>query len=103
MPKRIQLRRSKGWRLPGGAVVVARPSRYGNPFRVERFDRYSRKFAISFLGRTLCYGFDSRDEAGRTAVHFFGNKSLDTPEMVCILLASGHRIAGGGSPERAGE
>ena len=33
-PKRIQLRRTKGWRKPEGAVVVARPSRWGNPFRV---------------------------------------------------------------------
>ena len=34
MPERIQLRRTKGWRKPDGAVVVARPSRWGNPFRV---------------------------------------------------------------------
>jgi len=34
-PKRIQLRRTKGWRKPEGAVVVARPSRWGNPFRVS--------------------------------------------------------------------
>jgi hypothetical protein len=33
-PSRIQLRRTKGWRLPVGAVVVARPSVFGNPFRV---------------------------------------------------------------------
>lgn len=32
MPKRIQLRRTKGWRKPEGAVVVARPTRWGNPF-----------------------------------------------------------------------
>lgn len=32
--RRIQLRRTKGWRKPEGAVVVARPSRWGNPFRV---------------------------------------------------------------------
>ena len=30
----MQLRRTKGWRLPDGAVVVARPTRWGNPFRV---------------------------------------------------------------------
>jgi hypothetical protein len=35
-PMRIQLRRSKGWRKPAGAIVVARPSRWGNPFRVQR-------------------------------------------------------------------
>lgn len=34
MAERIQLRRTKGWRLPEGAVFVARPSRWGNPFRV---------------------------------------------------------------------
>lgn len=33
-PERIQLRRTKGWRKPEGAVVVARPSRWGNPFRI---------------------------------------------------------------------
>lgn len=35
-PKRIQLSRRKGWRKPEGAVVVARPSRWGNPFRAKR-------------------------------------------------------------------
>jgi len=28
------LRRVKGWRKPEGAVVVARPSKWGNPFRI---------------------------------------------------------------------
>lgn len=31
-PKRIQLRRTKGWRKPEGAIVVARPSSWGNPY-----------------------------------------------------------------------
>jgi hypothetical protein len=34
MPNRVQLRRTKGWRKPAGVVVVARPSRWGNPFRL---------------------------------------------------------------------
>ena len=34
MPERIQLRRTKGWRKPPDAVVVARPSRWGNPYRI---------------------------------------------------------------------
>lgn len=33
MPRRIQLRRTKGWLKPEGAIVVARPSKWGNPFR----------------------------------------------------------------------
>lgn len=35
MAKRIQLRRKKGWRKPEGAVVVSRPSGWGNPFSVD--------------------------------------------------------------------
>lgn len=38
-PKRIQLSRRKGWRKPDGAIVVARPFRWGNPFSVERWGR----------------------------------------------------------------
>lgn len=34
MPQRIQLSRRKGWRKPQNARVVARPSKWGNPFRV---------------------------------------------------------------------
>jgi len=34
MPERIKLQRTRGWRLPPGAVSVARPTRWGNPFKV---------------------------------------------------------------------
>lgn len=33
-PVRVQLQRTRGWRKPENTVVVARPSRWGNPFRV---------------------------------------------------------------------
>lgn len=32
-PQRIQRKRTKGWRMPEGAVYVGRPSRWGNPFQ----------------------------------------------------------------------
>lgn len=35
MPERIQLRRTRGWRKPAGAIVVARPSKWGNPWIVD--------------------------------------------------------------------
>lgn len=33
-PQRVQLKRTKGYRKPEGAVVVTRPSVLGNPFHV---------------------------------------------------------------------
>jgi hypothetical protein len=34
-PRRIQRKRTKGWRMPKGAVYVGRPSLWGNHFRVD--------------------------------------------------------------------
>lgn len=34
MPKRIQLRRTKGWTKPPNTVVVCRPTKWGNPMKV---------------------------------------------------------------------
>jgi hypothetical protein len=32
-PRRIQRKRTKGWRMPKGAVYVGRPTKWGNPCR----------------------------------------------------------------------
>ena len=50
-PERIQLRRSKGWRKPEGAIVVARPTRWGNPYRIG--GGLSRADAVELYRRHL--------------------------------------------------
>ena len=37
-PRRIQRKRTKGWRMPEGAVYVGRPTIFGNPFRPYKCD-----------------------------------------------------------------
>lgn len=32
MPKRIQRKRTKGWRMPPNTIYVGRPTQWGNPF-----------------------------------------------------------------------
>ena len=34
-PRRIQLKRTKGWRMPENTVKVDRSTKWGNPFRVR--------------------------------------------------------------------
>ena len=34
-PHRLQRRRTRGWRMPEGAVSVCRPGKFGNPFTKE--------------------------------------------------------------------
>jgi len=38
-PQRIQRSRSRGWRMPPDTIYVGRPSKFGNPFRVEEHGR----------------------------------------------------------------
>ena len=38
-PQRVQLRRTRGWRKPPNTVVVSRPSKWGNPYKVADFGR----------------------------------------------------------------
>ncbi len=37
-PRRVQLRRTKGWRMPPGAIYVGRPTKWGNPFNFRPSD-----------------------------------------------------------------
>jgi hypothetical protein len=34
-PRRIQLKRTKGWRMPPNTVKVDRSTKWGNPFKVD--------------------------------------------------------------------
>lgn len=36
-PIRVQLKRTKGWKMPPNTVKVDRCTRYGNPFRIGDF------------------------------------------------------------------
>src|ERR1043165_6385176 len=41
MPRRIQRRRAKGWRMPEGVIYVGGPTKYGNPFIFgQRYEAY---------------------------------------------------------------
>lgn len=52
-PLRIQLRRTKGWRKPEGAIVVSRPSKWGNPMWAGIFAGYTTEDAVRDFRRWL--------------------------------------------------
>lgn len=55
-PQRVQLSRRKGWRKPDGAVVVARPSRWGNPYLLGRYT--SRSEVVQRYRHGIEHGWD---------------------------------------------
>jgi hypothetical protein len=79
-PKRVQRKRTKGWRMPEGAVYVGRPTSWGSPYivcrgvvgitRRHRVPRPVVGWCVSTLsGATLL--FRQREEALRASVWHF--------------------------------
>jgi Domain of unknown function (DUF4326) len=54
-PRRVQLRRSKGWRMPDNTVKVDRTTLFGNPFLVSEHghDRAVALHRTWITGRTI--------------------------------------------------
>lgn len=63
-PKRIQRRRSKGWRMPPNTVAVDRSTKWGNPFIVGKHGTRAecvRLFTL-MLGGYICLTCGDPDE-----------------------------------------
>lgn len=64
-PRRLKLSRQKGARLPKGVVVVARPTKWGNPYRINGLTRAQSvaKYRRDFLaGKLKVSAEDARRE-----------------------------------------
>jgi hypothetical protein len=71
-PQRIQLRRTKGWRKPEGAIVVSRPSRWGNPYVVHHHtDACYDEGSAAELACPGTEGRETRSAAVKAFEHIF--------------------------------
>ena len=108
-PKRVRLSRAKGWRKPENCVVVARPSRWGNSYKVERnrvplgnsctarrgpmwsvveYDKWGRATGGEFGG------FDTKADAAVFAVELFRRALLGMIHDVDGGLRADYYFAG---------
>jgi hypothetical protein len=63
MPKRIQRKRVKGWRMPEGAVYVGRGSKWGNPCKVE--NESQRSDAVAWFEAHIAPNLDVSELRGK--------------------------------------
>lgn len=87
MPKRIQLSRKKGWRLPANTVVVSRPSKWGNPHRLQK---YGKRESPELMMMDAMHGVSITPEA--TVNHF--RRDLKTPEGRILCRAAKKELRG---------
>lgn len=99
-PQRIQLRRTAGWRKPEDAIVVARPSRWGNPFKVVSagtepglLTRRERVWTVTGPG-SFFQGTGPHDWASAYAVRLYRSWLLGSMKRVedLVPLLRGHDL-----------
>jgi hypothetical protein len=79
-PRRIQRLRTKGWRMPAGAVYVGRPSPFGNPVKVEQVDGVG--WCVTDTRTGLTADCPNAVVAHRLAVDRFTLSLYDQPELL---------------------
>ena len=74
MPKRIQRKRTKGWRISKGVVYVGRPTKFGNPFTLRKVapvpPKRTSMWAVVYNG-TILVRWDTKHLAATDAVDRF--------------------------------
>ena len=96
-PKRIQRQRTKGWRMPEGAVYVGRPSRWGNPWTIGHKDPWSGEpMSAGAAVAAFRYGIDTVHGRWEAARYLRGKDlacwcRLDQPCHADVLLELANR------------
>ena len=54
-PRRIQRKRTKGWKIPEGAICVDRSTKWGNPFVIGK--RKMTRAEVVFSHNALMHGY----------------------------------------------
>ena len=63
--KRIQRKRTKGYKMPDNCKYVGRPTKWGNPFRVEYLgaEEAVKRYKECILNNAMCYYYLDEIEA----------------------------------------
>lgn len=67
MPKRIQLKRAKGWRIPANTVIIDRRGKWGNPYKLD-----GAHIIDTTTDPPRHFGFKDEAEAREKSVWAFG-------------------------------
>ena len=80
-PKRIQRKRTRGWRTPAGAIYVGRPTKWGNPSYVAKLKGFTR--AESHAAAVKAFGWWLITEGEGSQIAEAAKAELRGHDLVC--------------------
>lgn len=96
MPERIQLRRTRGWRMPVGAIKVDRSSSFGNPYKVSEAKPLDGKPVDKpwwVESDSYVWMFATKDEAQAASVRLFRETMTEHMKERVRLSLKGSNLA----------
>lgn len=89
-PRRVQLRRAKGWRMPPNTVKIDRTTLFGNPFSVIKYghDRAVGLHGAWLTGRSV--GKQSADMRQRRKAVLEALPTLRGKNLACLCALPEH-------------
>lgn len=96
-PKRIQRKRSKGWRMPDNTRYVGRGTVYGNPFIVGHDAAFERPWVVYWSDAGPVHSTHLTLEAARSAAvdcfdDWISQDTLDPNRWTPLLIAQHVRL-----------
>lgn len=88
MPQRIQLSRKKGWKKPDDAIVVARPTAWGNPWHVVA-DKQKKLYTVEGPGGFFFPPTEYPEGAHKFAVALYRQWLTDPTKLSLPAAARG--------------
>ncbi|QCG95027.1 DUF4326 domain-containing protein [Azospirillum sp. TSA2s] len=73
-PRRIQRKRTKGWKMPDNTVSVTRPGEFGNPFSVSKVSNLTlgeAEWWVTAPGESILWRYRTKGEAIAASVKAF--------------------------------
>lgn len=92
MPTRIQRKRTKGWKMPRGAVVVDRTTPFGNPFPISKGTQTSMGvtkpvYQVGTWNGPAMWFADTKEEAANFSVNAFRSWITHAPQAALLEKA----------------
>jgi hypothetical protein len=81
-PRRIQRKRTKGWKMPPNTVYVGRGTIFGNPFRVDAAQGKTPMFCITQYRRWLAGIIPARSHSSAQTTREYIN-TLRGKDLAC--------------------
>lgn len=85
MPKRIQRKRTKGWKMPANTVCVDRTTRWGNPFRAGL--HYDHQYAVDM--HRMFFDAAARCSITDKQIERIRSEGADPAQFICAALQVG--------------